>query len=200
MSPRGYTLKRRAETAAATRSRIIEAAASVYRERGVTGATLHAVAERADVARGTVVNHFGGPDGLLEAVLDHAVEEIEYPTARDLDGATTLADRIRRFVDVTYRFFDRSQGWWYVFAADAELPALKRREAQYFEAFGQFVGAAFGELASDRIMAGAIRAFVDYPPWNALREAGLTIDESIEVIGDALVDVAHKRAPAGEGG
>jgi AcrR family transcriptional regulator len=200
LAPRGYTLKRRADSVAATRLQIIEAAARAYREHGVTNATLQGIADQADVSRGTVVNHFGSLDALLEAVLDRAVEEIEYPSARDLEGAATLDDRIRRFVDVTYRFFDRSSDWWSVFAADTELPAIKNREREYSESFGQFVAAAFGELAADRIVGAAIRAFVDYPPWNALREAGLTIDESIEVIADALVNVAHGRAAAGEGG
>ena len=200
MAPREYRLKRRAETTAATRLQIIEAAAAVYRDRGVSNATLHAIAERADVSRGTVVNHFGGLDGLLEAVLDHAVETIVYPTARDLDGAATLDDRIRRFVDLTFRFFDRSTDWWSVFGADTEVPAIKRRETAYYELFGAFVGAAFGELAADRIMGAAIRAFIDYAPWNALREGGLSLDESIEVVADALINVAHKRADAGEGG
>jgi AcrR family transcriptional regulator len=200
LAPREYTLKRRAETAAATRLQIIKAGAKVYRERGVTNATFQAIADEADVSRGTVVNHFGSLDALLEAVLDRAIEELEYPSARDLDGAANLEDRIGRFVEVTYRFFDRSSDWWYVFAADTELAALKKRERDYYEAFGQFVGAAFGALAADRIVAAAIRAFVDYPPWNALREAGLTLDESIEVVAEALINVAHRRADAGERG
>jgi AcrR family transcriptional regulator len=200
MAPRAYTLKRRAETAATTRLQIIEAAAAVYRERGVTNATIQAVAERAEVSRGTVVNHFGGTEALLEAVLDRAIEEIVYPSARDLEGATSVDDRIRRFVDVTYRFFDRSNDWWAVFGASTELPAIKRREVEYYASFGAFVGAAFGPLAGDRFVGAAIRAFVDYPPWNALREAGLSLDESIDVIADALVQVARKRLEAREGG
>ena len=47
------------------------------------GTTLQAMAERADVARGTVLNHFGGADGLLEAVLDDVAEEVDYPDERD---------------------------------------------------------------------------------------------------------------------
>jgi AcrR family transcriptional regulator len=199
MAPREYTLKRRAETAAATRLRIIDAAAAVYRERGVTNATIQAIAQRADVSRGTVLNHFGGTDALLEAVLDQAIEEIVYPSARDLAGATTIEARIRRFVDVTYRFFDRSNDWWAVFGADTGVPAIQRREVEYYESFARFIGAAFGPLAADRIVAAAIRAFIDFPPWDALRESGLSLDESIEVIADALVQVAEKRTGVREG-
>lgn len=200
MAPRGYTLKRRADSSAATRARIIDAAAALYRERGVKGATLHSIAERADVARGTVVNHFGGSDGLLEAVLDRAVAEVEYPVPSQLEGATTLEERIRRFVDLTFRFFDRSTDWWYVFGGDPDVPAVKARERAYWETFSAFHDAAFGKLAGNRRIGGAVRAFVDYGPLNALRAAGLTLDEAIDLVADALVGLARQQAPtAGEG-
>jgi AcrR family transcriptional regulator len=200
MAPRQYRLKHRAEAAQATRRRIIDAAATVYGDRGVTAATIQAIAERADVSRGTVVNHFGTLDALLEAVLDRAIDELEYPNASHLDGATTLEERVGRFVDVTYRFFDRSTDWWSVFQRDTDLPAVKDRERAYYEVFGEFMAAAFGSLASDRIVVAAVKAFVDYPAWNALREGGLSIEESIAVVADALVNVAHKRAAASEAG
>ena len=200
MAPRAYKLKQRAESSAATRDRIIDAAAGLYRERSVAGTTIQAVAERADVARGTVVNHFGGADGLLEAVLDRAVEEVDYPTPEQLDGAVDAEDRIRRFVSVTFRFFDRSTDWWYVFAGDPQLPAVKARERAYWEVFARFHAAAFGELAGDRIVGAAVRAFVDYGPLNALRGAGLSLEEASDVVGDALVDIARQRRQAGEGG
>ena len=199
MAPRTYNLGRRAETASATRERIIEAAADLYRERGVAGTTIQVIAERADVARGTVLNHFGGADGLLEAVLDWAVEDVVFPSERDLADAATPEDRIRRFVAVMFRFFDRSADWWYVFAADAELPAVKARERAYWEAAAKFHAAAFGALAQDAILTAAVRAFVDYVPLNALRAAGLTLDASIELVGEVLIDVARRRSK-GEGG
>lgn len=200
MAPRGYTLKRRAESAAATRSRILEAAASLYRERTVAGTSLQAVAERADVARGTVVNHFGSAEGLLEAVLDRATEEVEFPVPSQLEGVgPALEDRIRAFVDITLRFFDRGTDWWQVFAGDLEMPTLKARERVYYETFAVFYAAAFGDLAGDRIVGSAVRAFVDYGPLHALRAGGLSLDEAIEVVADALVNVARQRVANLEG-
>ena len=196
MAPRGYTLRRRAETSAATRDRIIDAAAALYRERGVTATTIQAVAERADVARGTVANHFGSADGLLEAVLDRAAEEVEYPVPSQLDGIVALEDRIRAFVDITIRFFDRGTDWWQVFYGDIEHPAIKARERVYWETFATFYGAAFGELAADRLVGAAVRAFVDYGPVHALQAAGLSLDETIEVVAVALVSVTRERIAA----
>ena len=199
MAPRTYNLKRRAEAAAATRDRIIEAAVSVYKERGVSATTIQAIAERADVARGTVVNQFGTVDALLEAVLDRAVLEVEFPSERDLAGATTPDARVRRFVEVMYRFFERGTDWWQVFYADLQMPAVQAREQRYYEIAARFQAAAFGSLADDRIVVGAVKAFVDYQPWYALKAAGLTLGESIDLIGDALSNVAQqRRAAAGE--
>lgn len=199
MAPRTYTLGRRAKDVEATRERILDAAVALYREHGVTGATIQAIAERADVARGTVLNHFGGADGLLEAVLDRAVEEVGYPSERDLAGAATPEERIQRFVDVMFRFFDRSTDWWYVFAADVELPAVKARERAYWEVAARFQTAAFGPLATDPHVSAAVRAFVDYGPLNALRAAGLTLEQAILLVGQVLIDVARRRSSK-EGG
>lgn len=193
MTPRKYTLDQRAANAAATRERIIDAAVAVYREIGVSASTIQAIARRADVARGTVINQFGNADAVLEAVLDRAVVEVEFPSERDLDGANTPDARVRRFVEVMYRFFERGTDWWQVFYADLQLPALQARQQRYNEIVAAFHAAAFGSLADDRIVAAAVRAFIDYPPWYALKAGGLTLDESIELIGDALGNIARQR-------
>jgi AcrR family transcriptional regulator len=60
----------RSERRARTRSQLLEAAASVYAERGLDGATLDDVAERAGFTKGAVYDHFGSKDKLLAALLD----------------------------------------------------------------------------------------------------------------------------------
>jgi hypothetical protein len=37
---------------------------------------------------------------------------------------------------------------------------------------------------------------VDYAPWAALKQAGLSLEESIELIGNALVGVARRQRDA----
>lgn len=198
MTPRTYVQERRATSAAATKQRIRDAAAELYRARGVAATSIQAIAERADVSRGTVINHFGSAEGLLEALLDEAVADVRFPDARILEGAATDEARIRQFVDGMFRLFERSQAWWYVFAADRELPAVRAREQAYIEAVGRLHDATFGDLATDPVIVAAVRAFVDYGPLYALLGAGLTLDAAIEVVGDALVAVVDRRQ--GKGG
>ena len=54
---------------AATRRRIVDAAIAVLAERGLSGFTLQAVADRAGVLFGSVTHHYGTRDGLIDAML-----------------------------------------------------------------------------------------------------------------------------------
>ena len=55
---RSYNLGRRAETAAETRQRLVDATASLHLERGISAVSLPDVAERARVSVGTAYHHF----------------------------------------------------------------------------------------------------------------------------------------------
>lgn len=194
MAPRRYQQHERAASSARTRDLIIRAAADVYRERGVANSTVKAIAQRADVARGTVANHFPSPEALLEAVLDQAAAEVAFPDVHELSAAQTVAERVRKYVDMMFRFYERSAEWWAVFSADMDLPALQARERAYDEVVLRLRIAAFGPLVDDRQVAASVRAFVDYAPMYGLLGAGLTLDEAIEVVSWALLEVVDRRS------
>jgi AcrR family transcriptional regulator len=149
MAPRAYRLGRRAETAAATRERIVAAAAALYQEHGVVATTLQAVAERADVSRGTILHHFGGGDGLISAVAEHVLVTLELPDEHIFDGADGPEQRLRAYVAAMLRFFRRSTGWWAVFMTEMQRPELKAKEAEYYEQMGRLQAQALGQAAGD---------------------------------------------------
>lgn len=68
--PRPYSMGRRAQLTAATRERVLRAALDLIVEVGPDATTLQAVAERADVAPGTIYYHFSSRDQLLAAAYD----------------------------------------------------------------------------------------------------------------------------------
>lgn len=200
MAPRAYTLRKRADTAEATRRRIVDAAAAVYRDVGVQRATVSAVATRADVSRGTVLHHFGDLEGLLGAVLEVAIEEVRYPDVSIFEGAATTEDRLRRYVDAMVRFTARSQGWWEVFAQGmGTVPALRDAEAAFYEAVVTVQAAALGPLASDERLSRALGALVDFGTLGSLTRAGFDLEATIELLGDLVVDLARGRDRGGEG-
>jgi AcrR family transcriptional regulator len=59
---------------AATRTKILDAAIAVLAEKGFSGFTLQAVADRADVFYGNVTHHYATRDKLVEAMLDAILE------------------------------------------------------------------------------------------------------------------------------
>jgi AcrR family transcriptional regulator len=61
---------RRNRTGIATRARIIDAAIGVLHDKGFSGFTLQAVADRAEVLFGSVTHHYGTRDRLIAAMLD----------------------------------------------------------------------------------------------------------------------------------
>lgn len=69
-SRRPYRSRVRAEQAAQTRLRILEASGELFAERGYVATTIDAVAARAGVAVDTIYAIFGTKKGLLSALID----------------------------------------------------------------------------------------------------------------------------------
>jgi AcrR family transcriptional regulator len=202
VTPRAYTQRRRAETAAATRESIVDAAVEVYREKGAAGATMKAIADRADVSRGTILHHFGDADGLLDAVMDRAVAELDMPDERILDGLDERDARIRRYVAAMVAFFRRSTPWWRVFESVIERPGARAREAAYFADVGRLQAAALGpELAADAALQTAIGSALHPATMGSLlwqlEQNGVPADEAARVVEDYVLGFIAIRSRGG---
>ena len=88
--PRPYRSKVRAEAAARTRARILDAVGACLQELWFEEVSLAQVAARAGVTSRTVIRHFGGKTGLMTGFANHVAEaanrrRIERPG--DIDAA-----------------------------------------------------------------------------------------------------------------
>lgn len=108
-STRAYVSELRQEQAAATRERVVQAAAELFAEKGYAGTTMPAIARRARVSTETVQNHgpkvqllraaiaatsFGGTPGGAVADTElgrQLVAEVDTPAAAAQAGASVLA-------------------------------------------------------------------------------------------------------------
>ena len=169
----------------------------MYGERGVAATTIHAVAERADVSRGTIVHHFGTADGLIEAVLDHVVGMINMPDERVLDAVSDPKERIRRFVRAMFEFYERSSSWWTVFGPEMQLPALQAREQAFWVAIGRFQAAALGPMAGDPLVIAAVAGFLHPAMLGTMRAAGASLDEVVRTVADAIINLVAQRPHRG---
>ena len=82
------------ERRAETRQRLLDAAAELFAERGVEGASIDAIAERAERTSGAVYDHFESKTGLLLALLESWVDDVAVAIVAELATATTLEERL----------------------------------------------------------------------------------------------------------
>jgi AcrR family transcriptional regulator len=85
------------------RGRILEAAETLFDERGVEATTVAAICERADVAHKTFFNHFASRRHLLRAIAHDALEDtlarIEAETKRPASTAERLGHFFREVAE-----------------------------------------------------------------------------------------------------
>jgi AcrR family transcriptional regulator len=80
------------------RERLYEAAVSLFVEHGFTETTMDAIAERADVARATVFNHFTQKIGFLEEWGRHRRAQVAATLAREHLQDRPAAEQLRRYL------------------------------------------------------------------------------------------------------
>jgi AcrR family transcriptional regulator len=117
--PRRYRMQARAEAAAATGERILDAAVEVFWERQGEQLSLDEVARRADVTVRTVIRRFGGREGLLAAAIDRETERVRRERARAPEGDVAAAVHV--LLDSYEATGDRMMG---VLADEQRVPAL----------------------------------------------------------------------------
>ncbi|UGQ11806.1 TetR/AcrR family transcriptional regulator [Yinghuangia sp. ASG 101] len=85
-----------------TRAQIVSAAAKVFAERGYAGGSLRQIAAEVGVSAAALVQHFGGKEGLLDAVLRHWDAETSSLPHNDRTGMAffeTLPDVVRHHIE-----------------------------------------------------------------------------------------------------
>ena len=87
----------RAEKKALKKSRILDAAWTVFGRNGYTGTSLDAIAEEAGVSKPTLYMYFGNKEGLFEAVLADTSEDILGPLFDSDHTAGSMVEALLNF-------------------------------------------------------------------------------------------------------
>lgn len=77
-----------------TRSRLLTAAAAIIAEHGIEGASVDAIAERAERTSGSLYGQFGSKDGLIVELLDRSKDVVAQSMFVDIEAAATLDERL----------------------------------------------------------------------------------------------------------
>jgi AcrR family transcriptional regulator len=78
-----------------TRARLLDAAATLFAERGIDAVSVDAVADAAGRTSGAVYAHFGSKQGLLLGLLDEWAHSLVTVIAAEFELASTVEDRLR---------------------------------------------------------------------------------------------------------
>lgn len=113
-SSRPYRMVARAESAAATGERILDAAVEVFWELPTTQVSLEEVARRAGVTVQTVIRRFGGREGLFTAAGEREAERVrqqrEQAAVGDVHGAVrVLVDHYEELGERVLRMLSEEQ-------------------------------------------------------------------------------------------
>ena len=189
-------MARRATQVSSTRQRILDSAVALYSKKGIARTTLGEIAAGADVARATVLNHFGTGDGVVRAALDRIAASLLVPGVEIFEGARSRAERARRLVHAMFEFYDRSTPWFELFRGEiASVPALREGERQFWEAIQPLYEGAFGALTHDRRAMATLATLTGPATLGALRQAGLSLSEAAEEMGDVVAAMLAQRRP-----
>ena len=166
----------RAEKAAATGDRILDAAVSLFWEQPTDQLSLEAVARRAAVTVQTVIRRYGGKDGLIVAGIER--ESRRVAGTRDPAAVRDLPDAVRQLVDHYEEMGDRVIR---LLAEETRLPALRRvtdvgrrmHRAWCEQVFSDALARLRGVERARRV--AALVAVCDVYTWKLLRrDAGLS--------------------------
>lgn len=146
----------RAEKKRKTRRAILAAAREEFEARGFDGASVRAIADRAGVAAGTVVLHFGAKSELLHAAFFEDLDAV-LRSALAEPGPGPLAAQLTRLAGAVFDHYlerpalSRTQLKESLFAAPPWDEAFGGQVTQTHETVAAWVGAAVarGELRDD---------------------------------------------------
>ena len=168
---RVYRLGKRAEFAAGTRRRIIEATLELHDQQGISRTTVRDVAGRAAVAPSTVLQHFPRMADLIGACGELSDQLAPMPTEALLAGAAGMAERVERMATAMFE-------WWQLLGPGFDHLRVDRRDIPQVDAWlagialrhRRFAAAALAGSGLDRV--DLLVALTTADAWAALRAGG----------------------------
>jgi AcrR family transcriptional regulator len=104
-----------------TRTKILEAALELFRERGFAEATMREIASRAGVASGLAYYYFDSKDDIVLAFYQRAQEELAEPMEAAQAGKT-LKDRLQAMIEARFTYFEPNRRFLGALMAHAANP------------------------------------------------------------------------------
>jgi AcrR family transcriptional regulator len=194
-----YRLLARAESMAATRRRITQAAIDLHGSIGPQATTMSAVAARAGVTRATLYRHFATEAALFAACSRDWLAANPRPDLAAWSSIVDPAERVRHVLAELYGYYRSTERMLANLYRD--LPSLPAEIAANLAAYPGQMAAVLdrdwppASTSAARLRHGAILHAVTFETWGSLARAGLS-DEEASALMVALVIAAASGAAA----
>lgn len=196
---RTYNLGRRAETAAETRQRLVEATAALHAERGISSTSLRDIAERARVSVGTAYHHFPTYLDAVQACGAHVMATSPLPPESIFDGVDERDERVSVLVNELCAWYGRNTWLERVRAERSLYPPVEAGVAAVERGIEQLARLAAGCTHDE---ARTVAALADVAVYSSLRRGGVSAGRAPGRIAEAIVawlrtrSITKKRRPS----
>jgi AcrR family transcriptional regulator len=167
---RTYNLGRRAETAAETRQRLVDATAALHAERGISTTSLRDIAERAGVSVGTAYHHFPTYLDAVRACGAHIMATSPLPPETIFDGVESVDERLLVLVRELCAWYDRNP-WLERVRPERSSYAPVEEGLSIVERGIEHLARVAARCTSDEARTAA--ALADVAVYSSLRRAGV---------------------------
>jgi len=178
---------KRAESAARTRRRIVEATMALHRDQGIAATTMKEIAERADVGIGTLYHHFPRYEDAIRACGARTAELARLPTCEIFDGARSLPARVAALVGELFAYYDRHPTLPHARCEQARFPVLGEFVTRRQKQIEALVAEALRRPAASDQDVQTVVALTDFAVHRSLLNAGFSTEQAAAQITDVLV-------------
>lgn len=181
--PRPYRLGERATLVQATRDRIVDAAIDLYLRVGISAATMREIGARADVAPGTLRNHFPTRLDLDRAMVERMTADVRLPDPTIFDGARSLEDRIGSLIRAGGAFIEQARPLYRMWLREKMLTEpWVEKGAEYGARWDLLMRTALGSLGDDEEALAILRAVIHPEFFESVRAGERSTDEASALV------------------
>lgn len=186
---RRYRQKRRRETAAETRRRLVEATVALHNEQGIAATSLKQIAQRADVSIGAAYHHFPTYDEAIIACAAHNFAAHPLPHPSIFRGVESAGQRLLLLARALFDVYAAIPGLESAYLDRRQFAVLDVDLARLDRGIETLLRAALAPHPLDEPTRPAVLALLSDAFYRRLAAAGLAPDRAAA---EAAALIAHR--------
>jgi AcrR family transcriptional regulator len=189
----------RAETVAATRHAIVEAAMALHQRQGVQATSWDEIAAAAGVSSATVYRHFPSPTELIPACAHTVFDVIQPPTlaqvAPKFAACDDPADRLEQLVRDTVHCYAQGEGWLHAAYRERDFIVPLADAIEVIESTLRVLVRAAAGTRLSKSAESELFVLCNFPMWKQLVDSGLgprqATEANVQLVRDAWSRTRH---------